>query len=197
MAKARGMACPAGGVHATDVASVQRAGAHDSRENLSRGQRPFARLFGWLDRVRSMGGEPDVRSGANHDVGSAQSHELPPRDVAHTAPAERRRWALLACMAAATKTNVVEWAGVEGYCGGLLYLKPGALAQLGERLVCNQEVAGSIPVRSIDYPAILEYSGSGFFSPLEKEVCVLSFQSEVQNFLESLQRYQRAVAVVD
>jgi hypothetical protein len=25
----------------------------------------------------------------------------------------------------------------------------GALAQLGERLVCNQEVAGSIPVRSI------------------------------------------------
>ena len=100
-------------------------------------------------------------------------------------------------MTAATKTNVVEWAGVEGYCGGLLYLKPGALAQLGERLVCNQEVAGSIPVRSIDYPAILEYSGSGFFSPLEKEVCVLSFQSEVQNFLESLQRYQRAVAVVD
>ena len=30
-----------------------------------------------------------------------------------------------------------------------LYLKRGALAQLGERLVCNQEVAGSIPVRSI------------------------------------------------
>ena len=27
----------------------------------------------------------------------------------------------------------------------------GALAQLGERLVCNQEVAGSIPVRSIQY----------------------------------------------
>ena len=26
----------------------------------------------------------------------------------------------------------------------------GALAQLGERLVCNQEVAGSIPVRSIE-----------------------------------------------
>ncbi len=25
----------------------------------------------------------------------------------------------------------------------------GALAQLGERLVCNQEVTGSIPVRSI------------------------------------------------
>ena len=30
-----------------------------------------------------------------------------------------------------------------------LYLWLGALAQLGERLVCNQEVAGSIPVRSI------------------------------------------------
>ena len=28
--------------------------------------------------------------------------------------------------------------------------KPGALAQLGERLVCNQEVIGSIPIRSID-----------------------------------------------
>ena len=27
--------------------------------------------------------------------------------------------------------------------------KCGALAQLGERLVCNQEVTGSIPVRSI------------------------------------------------
>ena len=27
----------------------------------------------------------------------------------------------------------------------------GALAQLGERLVCNQEVAGSIPVRSIQF----------------------------------------------
>jgi hypothetical protein len=26
----------------------------------------------------------------------------------------------------------------------------GALAQLGERLVCNQEVIGSIPIRSID-----------------------------------------------
>src|SRR5258706_11692591 len=32
----------------------------------------------------------------------------------------------------------------------VLYLVWGALAQLGERLVCNQEVAGSIPVRSID-----------------------------------------------
>ena len=30
----------------------------------------------------------------------------------------------------------------------LLYFERGALAQLGERLVCNQEVAGSIPVRS-------------------------------------------------
>jgi hypothetical protein len=30
------------------------------------------------------------------------------------------------------------------HCG-----KRGALAQLGERLVCNQEVTGSIPVRSI------------------------------------------------
>ena len=30
-----------------------------------------------------------------------------------------------------------------------IFLTFGALAQLGERLVCNQEVAGSIPVRSI------------------------------------------------
>ena len=35
--------------------------------------------------------------------------------------------------------------GAFGYIGSL-----GALAQLGERLVCNQEVTGSIPVRSID-----------------------------------------------
>ena len=28
--------------------------------------------------------------------------------------------------------------------------KCGALAQLGERLVCNQEVIGSIPIRSIE-----------------------------------------------
>jgi hypothetical protein len=34
--------------------------------------------------------------------------------------------------------------------GGTIYIsRRGALAQLGERLVCNQEVAGSIPVRSI------------------------------------------------
>src|SRR4026209_1341525 len=34
----------------------------------------------------------------------------------------------------------------------------GALAQLGERLVCNQEVAGSIPVRSIP-PFALSFLG--------------------------------------
>src|SRR6266496_2167940 len=32
----------------------------------------------------------------------------------------------------------------------LYFASRGALAQLGERLVCNQEVAGSIPVRSMN-----------------------------------------------
>ena len=37
-------------------------------------------------------------------------------------------------------------------CHPFIYIsRRGALAQLGERLVCNQEVAGSIPVRSIHY----------------------------------------------
>ena len=39
-------------------------------------------------------------------------------------------------------------------CHGLaapsIFRVEGALAQLGERLVCNQEVAGSIPVRSMN-----------------------------------------------
>ena len=35
-----------------------------------------------------------------------------------------------------------------GLPGPSIFRVEGALAQLGERLVCNQEVAGSIPVRS-------------------------------------------------
>jgi hypothetical protein len=34
------------------------------------------------------------------------------------------------------------------YISGYTTLSKGAVAQLGERLVCNQEVAGSIPVGS-------------------------------------------------
>ena len=30
----------------------------------------------------------------------------------------------------------------------------GAVAQLGERLVCNQEATGSIPVSSTNFPAL-------------------------------------------
>jgi hypothetical protein len=39
----------------------------------------------------------------------------------------------------------------------------GALAQLGERLVCNQEVIGSIPIRSIDNKNGVARSAAPFF----------------------------------
>jgi hypothetical protein len=42
--------------------------------------------------------------------------------------------------------------GENGTPGRVYHSPHGALAQLGERLVCNQEVAGSIPAGSISRP---------------------------------------------
>ena len=39
-------------------------------------------------------------------------------------------------------------------------MSPGAVAQLGERLLCKQEVAGSIPVGSTRADKLLRESGS-------------------------------------
>ena len=36
----------------------------------------------------------------------------------------------------------------------------GAIAQLGERLLCKQEVAGSIPAGSTNQPPVLSMSGT-------------------------------------
>jgi hypothetical protein len=49
----------------------------------------------------------------------------------------------------------------------LISYNPGAVAQLGEHLLCKQGVAGSIPVRSIHrrYCLIATYSGGAFACP--------------------------------
>src|SRR5918994_2691136 len=67
-------------------------------------------------------------------------------------------------------THLLGGEAVEGRATTDLYCSVGALAQLGERLVCNQEVAGSIPAGSMPLTMVRKLALLAFV-PLALTAC--------------------------
>ena len=72
----------------------------------------------------------------------------------------------------------------------------GAVAQLGERLVCNQEATGSIPVSSTRKPSLVVRRWSLANKGQDDKVCGLAALGEVDRLGASARRVVHSSAVV-